>query len=51
MKKDTQFVEDTMKIISSINEYKSKYGDIDIIRKYYIENNTFEGIVEYLHGI
>ena len=49
MKKDTQFVEDTMKIISAINEYKSKYGDIEVIQKYYSEHKTFDGIIEYLY--
>lgn len=43
--------DEVMKTIVAINEYISKYGNAEVIDKYYQTYGTYEGIIEYLNNL
>lgn len=45
------FANEVMEIITVIQHYIYKTGNIEVIDKYYQKNGTYSGIVEYLRDI
>lgn len=43
------FVKDTMQIIEAIKKYKDKYGNTQIIDKYFQMHGSYNGIIEELN--
>lgn len=51
MNSNEGFINDTMKIIYTIEKYKKQHGNIDIIQQYYQGHGSYSGIVEYINTI
>lgn len=45
------FSNEVMKTIFVINDYINKYGNIEVIDKYYQTHGTYMGIIEYLNNL
>lgn len=45
------FANETIEIITAIQDYIDKHGNADAVEKYYQEHGSYKGIVKYLNDI